>query len=59
MVMLATEVRDLMPPHAGRWLCLASAEPLPEPIKAWPPAWARTAFIQRFNDLTATRVACA
>ncbi|MGV7210465.1 metal-dependent phosphohydrolase [Oxalobacteraceae bacterium A2-2] len=53
MVLLATEKRDLMPPGAGLWGCLAGVQPLQQTIRPMPPATARAAFLQRYRELTA------
>lgn len=51
-VLLATEARDLMQPHAHYWEKL-TLPPLPEPIVPWSQETARNNFIARFRRLTA------
>ena len=50
--MLATEQRDLLPPHDDEWALLRGVEPCRDPIHPWPPESARLAFLQRYHELT-------
>ena len=50
--MLATEQRDLLPPHDDEWALLRGVEPCRDPINPWPPESARLAFLQRYHELT-------
>lgn len=52
LVMLATEQRDLMPPHADTWYCLRGIVPRHDPIIPWTPHQARYQFLRRFYELT-------
>lgn len=49
--MLATEVRDLMPPAARDWECLRGVEPYADTIEPWTPAKSRKMFLKRFYQL--------
>lgn len=49
--MLATEQRDLLPPHDDEWALLRNVEPCSDPIHPWPPESARLAFLQRYHEL--------
>jgi len=51
LVMLATEQRDLMPPHDDSWAALAGIEPLAQIIHPWPAPQAKREFIARFWSL--------
>lgn len=48
-ILLATEARDLLPPHDGYWH--QDQAPLPHRIKPLSPAAARRAFLCRFREL--------
>ena len=50
--MLATEQRDLLPPHDDEWALLRGIEPCLDAIQPWPPESARLAFLQRYYELT-------
>lgn len=50
--MLATEQRDLLPPHDDEWALLRGVEPCRDTIHPWPAASARMAFLQRYRELT-------
>ncbi|MDR5883590.1 metal-dependent phosphohydrolase [Caballeronia sp. LZ032] len=49
LVMLATEQRDLMPPHSDEWQLIAGVQPLDETIVPLAPNEARKLFIERFH----------
>jgi len=51
IAMLATERRDLMPPHSGEWTILEGSEPLPEIINPWGPGKACREFLKRWEEL--------
>lgn len=51
LVLLATEQRDLMPPHDDTWALTEDIEPLPKRIVPMSPYWARVHFIQRYSEL--------
>jgi hypothetical protein len=51
LVMLATEQRDLMPPHEDEWLLIAGIEPLQEIINPWYPEKAEREFLAMWDDL--------
>ena len=53
LVLLATELRDLMPRHDGEVEVLRGIEPLAEPITAWEPRYAREMFLKRYAELAA------
>lgn len=54
LVALATEQRDLMPPHDDEWALIKDITPQSEPIVALPPALAKRAFLDRFDMLIGT-----
>lgn len=56
LILLATEQRDLMPPHSDEWALIAGVEMLPDPICPWTPWTARTMFIERFRHLATNRL---
>lgn len=53
MVLLATEQRDLMPPHGDKWPCLEGHAPLPWTIHPFSPRNAKEMFLRRFREITA------
>lgn len=50
-VLLATEVRDLMPPNDVYWHKVRST-PLPDRIRPWAPDVAEYEFLRRYKELT-------
>lgn len=56
LVMLATEQRDLMPAIDHTWNTIIGIEPLMTTIQPQTPAQAKVIFLQRFTELTATKV---
>jgi 5'-deoxynucleotidase YfbR-like HD superfamily hydrolase len=52
LIMLATEQRDLLPPHDDEWALLRGVEPLKDEIHPWSPADACRYFLARFHELT-------
>ena len=54
MIMLATERRDLMPPHPGQWDCLDGITPLQERITPMTAQHAKWAFHAQLMELLAT-----
>lgn len=57
LVLLATERRDMMPPHADEWEILDDIEPITYPIKPHGPAMAELVFLQTYDQLVNTGVA--
>lgn len=53
LVMLATEQRDLMPPHDDEWTLIKGIEPMPEVINPWHPEKAEREFLLRWKELGA------
>ena len=53
LIMLATEVRDLMPDHDDEWALIATVDQLPETITPWSPYIAATFFLERYRALVA------
>lgn len=51
LALLATEQRDLMPPHDDEWVILEGVEPLPEIINPWYPEKAEREFLAMWDDL--------
>ncbi|MCC7374290.1 MAG: hypothetical protein IT581_06525 [Verrucomicrobiales bacterium] len=56
LVLLATEQRDLMPPHDDNWACLSGIRPLSQKIEPMTPETAYTWFIGRYNAIGLNRV---
>ena len=53
LVMLATEQRDLMPPHDDEWPVISHVTPLVETLMPWDNISAKAAFLRRYCQLTA------
>lgn len=51
LIMLATEQRDLMPPHDDEWMSIAGVMPLEAKIIPLEQEAARKMFLRRFNQL--------
>ncbi len=51
LIMLATEARDLMPPHDDVWEIIKDIEPLADRITPWLPRTAETLFLSYFRHL--------
>ncbi|MCY1211804.1 hypothetical protein D9M71_271920 [compost metagenome] len=54
LIALATERRDLMPPHRDAWECLAGTVPIAARITPWTAAEATLHFHNRLLELLAT-----
>lgn len=54
LVLLATEMRDLMPAHEGpfAWQSRGDVQPLGKRLVAWSPLMAKVAFLNRYEELT-------
>ncbi len=57
LIMMATEQRDLMPPHDDEWASVAGIIPLEERIRPWASETARYLFLKRYEELTAGAIA--
>lgn len=57
LILLATEQRDLMPPHDDQWALIQGVTPLRDRITPWTPAIARQRFLDRCRELEALRAA--
>lgn len=57
LIMLASEQRDLMPPHDDEWACLVGIEPRQTTIDPWSPAEATCEFMMFWTYLTSRAVA--
>lgn len=53
--MLATEQRDLLPPHDDEWAIIRGVEPCRDPINPWPPRSAEMCFLHRFQEITGVK----
>lgn len=51
MILLATEKRDLMPPHEDEWLLIKGVTPMAEIINPWGPAKAEREFLMMWEEL--------
>lgn len=56
LILLATEQRDLMPHHDDEWTLIAGIEPMPARIEPQSPWIACTMFLDRYRELSATRL---
>lgn len=52
MEALATEDRDLMPPHGDTWPCLRGVAPLSDHVHPLLPYYSRQLFINRYRELS-------
>lgn len=52
LVMLATEQRDLMPPHDDEWAILRGITPLSTPVDPLGPSEATQLWLRRFGEVT-------
>jgi len=55
LVLLATEQRDLMPPHEDEWASLGEITPLADAVVPFSSVTARALFLARFEELVAER----
>lgn len=53
LILLATEMRDLMPKHSDEWTLIAGIEPLAERIEPWSCWVACTMFLDRYREIVA------
>ncbi|HQS59948.1 MAG: hypothetical protein B7Y56_03330 [Gallionellales bacterium 35-53-114] len=51
MILLATEQRDLMPPHDDEWVLIKGISPMAEVINPWHPEKAEREFLKRWEEL--------
>jgi hypothetical protein len=52
LILLATEQRDLMPPHSDEWELINKITPLSFNISGWSPYLAKRAFLEHYEWLT-------
>ncbi len=56
LILLATEQRDLMPPHDDTWSSIAGVTPMPEIIEPLEPWRAKEAFLDRYFEILGQRL---
>lgn len=56
LILLATEQRDLMPPHDDSWSSIAGVTPMPEIIEPLEPWRAKEAFLDRYFEILGQRL---
>ncbi|MFZ2269079.1 MAG: hypothetical protein WAV95_16000 [Azonexus sp.] len=59
LILLATEQRDLMPPHDDAWASIKGVTPLVERISPMNPQQAKEAFIDRYFEIVGARLLAA